>query len=70
MGRASEQLLEVLEQQRVFWVGGAPNPVAREVKLADLRDNSDLSRMAEPTAKDRAGIEKSRRAIEYLEGLS
>jgi hypothetical protein len=46
----------------------APNPVAREVKLADLRDNSDLSRIVEPTEQDRARIEKYRRAIEYLEG--
>jgi len=46
----------------------APNPVAREVKLADLRDNSDLSRIAEPTERDRARIEKYRRAIEYLQG--
>ena len=46
----------------------APNAVAREVKLADLRDNSDLSRIAEPTERDRARIEKYRRAIEYLQG--
>ena len=46
----------------------APNPIAREVKLADLRDNSDLSRIAEPTERDRARIEKYRRAIEYLQG--
>ena len=46
----------------------APNALARDVKLADLRDNSDLSRIAEPTEKDRARIEKYRRAIEYLEG--
>jgi (p)ppGpp synthase/HD superfamily hydrolase len=45
----------------------APNPIAREVKLADLRDNSDLSRIANPTEKDRARIEKYRRAITYLE---
>jgi hypothetical protein len=46
----------------------APNPVAREVTPADLRDNSDLSRIAEPTERDRARIEKYRRAIEYLQG--
>ena len=47
----------------------APIPIAREVKLADLRDNADLSRIADPTEKDRARIEKYRRAIEYLESL-
>jgi (p)ppGpp synthase/HD superfamily hydrolase len=45
----------------------APNALAREVKLADLRDNSDLSRIAEPTEKDRARIEKYRRAMATLE---
>jgi (p)ppGpp synthase/HD superfamily hydrolase len=45
----------------------APNPIAREVKLADLRDNSDLSRIAEPTEKDRTRIEKYKRAIAYLQ---
>jgi (p)ppGpp synthase/HD superfamily hydrolase len=45
----------------------ALNPIAREVKLADLRDNADLSRIADPTEKDRARIEKYLRAIEYLE---
>jgi (p)ppGpp synthase/HD superfamily hydrolase len=45
----------------------APNPLAREVKLADLRDNSDLSRIAAPTERDRERIKKYRRAIAYLE---
>ena len=48
----------------------APNPIARKVKLADLRDNSDLSRIAQPTEADRQRIEKYRAAIRYLEGLS
>jgi (p)ppGpp synthase/HD superfamily hydrolase len=45
----------------------APNPIAREVKLADLRDNSDLSRISEPTERDRERIKKYSRAIAYLE---
>ena len=45
----------------------SPNPIAREVKLADLRDNSDLSRIAEPTERDRERIRKYQRAIAYLE---
>ena len=45
----------------------APNSIARKVKLADLRDNSDLSRIAAPTERDRQRIEKYRRAIQYLE---
>ena len=47
----------------------APNPIARKVKLADLRDNSDLSRIAQPTEKDWRRIEKYRRAIQHLESL-
>ena len=47
----------------------APNPIAREVKLADLRDNLDLSRIPQPTERDRARLEKYRRAIAYLEGV-
>ncbi|HJU39625.1 MAG TPA: HD domain-containing protein [Tahibacter sp.] len=34
----------------------AADPVAREVKLADVEDNMDLSRIAEPTDKDRARL--------------
>jgi len=48
----------------------APNPIAREVKLADLRDNSDLSRIADPTERDRERVRKYQRAIKFLEGLS
>lgn len=43
------------------------NPIARAVKLADLRHNSDLSRLQEVTDKERARAEKYKRAIEILE---
>jgi (p)ppGpp synthase/HD superfamily hydrolase len=42
--------------------------IGRAVKLADLRDNADLSRIAEPTAADLARVEKYRRAIAVLDG--
>jgi hypothetical protein len=42
------------------------NPIGRHVKIADLRDNSDLSRIAAPTAADHARLEKYRRALELL----
>ena len=48
----------------------APNPITREVKLADLRDNSDLSRIADPTARDREPVRRYQRAIKFLEGIS
>lgn len=47
----------------------ADDSLAREVKLADLRDNLDLTRIAEPTVRDHARIEKYRQALEYLESL-
>jgi len=44
----------------------AANPLARAVKLADLNDNMNLARIAEPTEKDYARIEKYRKALELL----
>ena len=44
------------------------NPVARRVKLADLRHNSDLSRIREVTARDLERVEKYAAAIRLLEG--
>lgn len=43
------------------------NPISRAVKLADLRDNSDLSRIANPTAKDYERTKRYERAIRFLE---
>jgi (p)ppGpp synthase/HD superfamily hydrolase len=44
----------------------AANPIAIRVKLADLEDNCDLSRIACPTKRDMQRIAKYRRAIEIL----
>ena len=43
------------------------NPLARTVKLADLRHNSDLTRLNEVTEKDLKRIEKYKTAIGLLE---
>ena len=43
------------------------DPIARAVKLADLRHNSDLSRLTDPDASALARVEKYRRAIALLE---
>lgn len=43
------------------------NEVGRKVKIADLQDNLDLSRIAEPTDKDRKRMKKYRKALEILE---
>lgn len=48
----------------------AQNPVARAVKIADLRHNSDLSRLENVTNEDRARVEKYKRALAILEGGS
>ncbi|MBX3247946.1 MAG: GTP pyrophosphokinase [Myxococcales bacterium] len=44
----------------------AAHPIGRAVKLADLEDNADLSRIAAPTVADHARVEKYRRAIAAL----
>ena len=48
----------------------AKNPIAREVKLGDLRHNSDIARLSKVTEKDLARVEKYRKAIEYLESVA
>lgn len=44
----------------------AQNPIGRVVKLADLEENSDLSRIAQPGWDDLERVEKYRRAIGML----
>ena len=56
------------ETYDAFVARAALDPIGREVKIADLRDNADLSRIAAPTEKDRARTEKYRRALAQLEG--
>jgi len=46
------------------------NPIGRRVKLSDLHDNCDLSRISNPTAQDRERIARYRRAIAYIESLT
>jgi guanosine-3',5'-bis(diphosphate) 3'-pyrophosphohydrolase len=50
----------------------AANPIARVVKLADVTDNMDLSRIAAPTEKDYARLEeyKQVRALLLAKGSS
>ncbi|WP_248625144.1 HD domain-containing protein [Enterococcus cecorum] len=42
------------------------NPLARQVKLADLQHNSDLSRLANVTDRDRKRVAKYQKAISFL----
>jgi len=57
------------EDYDLFVRRAAANAIGRRVKLADLTDNLDLSRIANPTEKDFTRIEKYRRAVAYIEGL-
>lgn len=44
----------------------ASDPIARQVKLADLIDNMDLERIPDPQEKDFARLEKYKIAYNYL----
>ncbi|MCD7840647.1 MAG: HD domain-containing protein, partial [Erysipelotrichaceae bacterium] len=46
-----------------------PNETARKVKLADLKHNSDLSRIDHPSDYDYKRTEKYLKCIDYLESL-
>jgi hypothetical protein len=54
------------ESYEAFVLRAVKNPIGRHVKLVDLQDNSDLSRIANPTAHDYERIKKYRRAIETI----
>ncbi len=54
------------ESYEAFVLRAAEHPIGRRVKLMDLEDNSDLSRIANPTIRDYDRIEKYRRAIETI----
>lgn len=54
------------ESYEDFVARAALDPVGKAVKLADLMENSDLSRIAEPSRKDLERVEKYGRAIRYL----
>jgi (p)ppGpp synthase/HD superfamily hydrolase len=59
------------EDYEAFVRRAAANPIGRSVKLADLHDNSDLSRMARPPSeRERQLTEKYRRAIDLISQLS
>ena len=42
------------------------NTLAKKIKLADLKHNSDITRIESPTQKDILRIEKYKQAINYL----
>lgn len=56
------------EIYEAFVKRAASNPIARAVKLADIRDNMDLSRLTNATEKDLKRVEKYRRGLAILMG--
>jgi (p)ppGpp synthase/HD superfamily hydrolase len=54
------------EDYESFVRRAAADPIGRAVKLADLSDNCDLSRIAAPSQRDYERIEKYRRAIDLI----
>jgi hypothetical protein len=57
------------ETYEAFVLRAAANPIGRRVKLADLNDNCDLSRISNPTTRDYERIEKYKRAIAVIRQL-
>jgi len=45
-----------------------PNPIARKIKMADLRHNMDIRRMDRVRDQDVSRLEKYRRAWKILTG--
>jgi (p)ppGpp synthase/HD superfamily hydrolase len=58
------------EDYRSFVLRASANLIGRRVKLADMRDNVDLSRISTPTEGDFQRVEKYREAIAIIEGLA
>jgi len=46
------------------------NPLAIQVKIADLKDNSNVDRIQNPTEKDLERVKKYKKAIEFLNETS
>jgi hypothetical protein len=52
-----------------FVIRAASNPLARPVKIADIRDNLDPARIANPTSKDQDRMTRYRRALKLAEAI-
>ena len=54
------------ESYEEFVLRAKAHPIGRRVKMADLEDNSDVTRLSEITERDQARLDKYRRAMEML----
>ncbi|WP_347311340.1 phosphohydrolase [Defluviimonas sp. SAOS-178_SWC] len=59
--RISETYEEFIER-------AGSNELARAVKILDLKDNADLSRISSPSQKDLERMERYHRALDHLNG--
>ena len=57
------------EDYQEFIKRAATNKIATKVKMADIEDNLDLSRLGTLTDKDLTRIEKYKKALKYLKAL-
>jgi hypothetical protein len=51
-----------------FVCRAAANPIGRQVKLADLADNMDMSRLHQPSERDRLRLLRYEQAVRITEG--
>ncbi len=58
------------ESYTEFVLRATLNPIGRRVKLADLEDNSDLSRISHPTEEDYERLAKYQKAIELISSIT
>mgnify|MGYP001496486468 CR=1 FL=1 len=56
------------EEYFAFARRAAATPLGREVKRADLLDNMDLRRIADPTEKDWERLKRYRKALDMIDG--
>jgi (p)ppGpp synthase/HD superfamily hydrolase len=71
--KAEEKLLEEATDEEAKFIAywgfvsrAIQNPIGKQVKLADLRDNFDLSRIESPTEKDQARLKRYQRVFERI----
>ena len=57
------------EDYQEFIKRAATNKIATKIKMADIEDNLDLSRLGTLTEKDLIRIEKYKKALQYLKAL-
>ena len=57
------------EDYQEFIKRAATNKIATKVKIADIEDNLDLSRLGTLTEKDLTRIKKYKKALKYLKAL-